>query len=246
MTRARWILGTVLALAGCGDTGQRRIEFPISVAGREAAPVVVGDYEVVVEEARLAFGPVYLCATAIAGVESCNEAIAEHLGTTSFDALSAEPVAMGQMQALAGTTVLSGMWDYGRSWRLSETTPRPSANAVDGARSAVLVLRATRDGVTRRYRMALDVDGGTQPSGSTAARARLPEHLLTSNEAGLTVRFDPTLWASMIDYVALDALPPPTPADAALDVPADHPARAAVIAAMTATGLPTFEWATTD
>jgi hypothetical protein len=117
---------------------------------------------------------------------------------------------------------------------------------VDGARSAVLVLRATRDGATRRYRMVLDVDGGTQPSGSAAARARLADHLLTAGEAGLHVRFDPTLWASMIDYGALDALAPPTPADAALDVPADHPARAAVVAAMTATGLPTFEWIRSD
>jgi hypothetical protein len=239
-------LPALSGVAACGDTGQRRIAFPITVEGTAAESIVVGGYEVVVEEARVAFGPVYLCATAIAGLENCSEAIAEHLGTTSFDALSVEPVMMGQMHALVGTTVLSGMWDYGRSWRLSERAPRPSPDAVDGAHSAILVVRTSRDGVTRRYRMVLDVDGGTQPSGSTAARARLADHLLVHDEPGLRVRFDPTLWASMIDYAALDALPPPDPATGALDVPRDHPARAAVIAAMTSTGLPTFAWASAD
>jgi hypothetical protein len=237
---------TLLVLAGCGDTGQRRVSFPVAAAGTAPEELEVGEHRVLVEEARVAFGPVYLCATALPGVESCSEAIAEQLGTTSFDALGEEPVPMGPMQALAGTTVLSGMWDYGRSWRVSETTPRPSPGAVDGAHSAVLVVRATRAGVIRRYRMTLDVDGGSQPSGSTATRARLADHVLGADERGLTVRFDPTLWASMIDYDALAALPAPEPPDAPLDVPEGHVARAAVVAAMTATGLPTFEWASPD
>ncbi len=242
-------LAVALALAGpggCGDTGQRRVSFPLAAAGTAPSELRVGDWAVVVEEARVAFGPVYLCSTAVAGLDSCSESVAEHLGTTSFDALSPEPTAMGAMHALT-STVLSGMWDYGRSWRLPETSPRPSADAIEGAHSAVLVVRASDElGAIRRYRLVLDVDGAGQPSGSTAVRARLGEHTLTASERGLVVRFDPTLWASMIDFDALATLPEAEPPGAPIEVPPGHVAQNAVTTAMTTSGLPLFEWQSPD
>ncbi len=237
------ILITV-SLGGCGDTGQGRVSFPLAAAGTPAAELRVGDWTVTVEEARVSFGPLYLCASQTAGLENCALAAAEHLGASSVDALSASPTPMGTMEATSGVTVLSGMWDHGRSWRLGETAPRPLAGAVDGERSLVMLIRAEDEarGIARLYRVALDVDGGSQPSGTLAVRSRLPAHLITEAEPGLVVRFDPSLWASMIDYDALATLPEPGTAGTPIDVPPGHSARDALVAAVTATGLPSFEW----
>lgn len=234
----------LIATPACGETGQARTTFPIAAAGNAPETIAVGDWDVTVREARLAFGPVYLCESQNAGLESCAQAAAEHLAATSFDALSETPTPMGTMTGTTGATVLSGMWDYGRSWRLSELEPRPLAGAVDGAHSAVIEIVAQHriDDEERTYRFVLDVDGGSQPSGSTAVRARLPEHRLAPSETGLVVRFDPTLWASMVDYDALALLPEPAP-DAITVVPADHAATSALAIALTTTALPTFDWA---
>lgn len=238
---------TLLALAvvlasGCGDTGQARTTVSISAAGTAAETITVGDWDVTVTAARLAFGPVYLCSAQNAGLESCGQAAAEHLGATSFDALADTPSPMGTLTGITGVTVLSGMWDYGRTWRLSEVEPRPLPGAVDGQHSAILEITATHeDGTTRAYRFVLDVDGRAQPSGSTAARTRLPAHELSSSDTALVVRFDPTLWASMIDYDALALLPEPG-AGTITEVPLDHAASDALTIALTATALPSFEW----
>ncbi len=236
-----------VALTACGETGQSRTTFPISAAGDPAETIAVGDWDVTVREARLAFGPVYLCESQNAGLDSCAHAAAEHLQATSFDALSGTPTPMGTMTGTSGATVLSGMWDYGRTWRLSESEPRALPGAVDGVHSAVIEIAAVRrdDGEERAYRFALDVDGRTQPSGSTAVRARLAEHRIAATERGLVVRFDPTLWASMLDYDALALLPPPS-AGAALDLDSTDPVSGALAIAMTTTGLPSFEWPSGD
>jgi len=237
------ILITV-SLGGCGDTGQGRVSFPLAAAGTPASELRVGDWTVTVEEARVSFGPLYLCASQTAGLENCALAAAEHLGASTFDALSPLPTPMGTMEGTSGVTVLSGMWDHGRSWRLGETAPRPLAGAVDGARSIVMLIRAEDDarGVVRLYRVALDVDGGSQPSGTLAVRARLPAHLITEAEPGLVVRFDPSLWASMIDYDALATLPEPGTSGAPIEVPQGNSAVNALVGAATAAGLPSFEW----
>jgi hypothetical protein len=245
MSASRLTLSVVVItalLGGCGDTGQARTTIPISVAGTAPEAITVGDWDVTVREARLAFGPVYLCSAQNAGLESCGQAAAEHLGATSFDALAPTPTPMGTMTGITGVTVLSGMWDYGRTWRLPDVEPRPLHGAIDGQHSAILEVVATHDdGTMRAYRFVLDVDGGTQPSGSTAARTRLPAHELSPSDTGLVVRFDPTLWASMIDYDALARLPEPGPG-ATTVVPAGHTAFDALTIALTATALPSFEW----
>ena len=233
-----------LSLVACGETGQARIEIPLAVVGTRAEPITVGDWDVTVREARVAFGPVYLCASQNAGLDACAQAAAEHLGATGFDALSDTPTPMGTLTAISGLTVLSGMWDYARSWRLSETAPHPLPGAIDGAHSAVLTIAATRraDGLERSYRFVLDVDGAGQPSGSTATRARLDAHTLSARDTGLLVRFDPNLWASMLDYDLLGGLEDASPGDGLVDVSEEDPSRSALISALTVTGLPSFEW----
>lgn len=238
-----WLVTTLVVFAGCGETGQPRTVFPIAAAGTEPETIVVGDWDVTVREARMAFGPVYLCSAQNAGLESCMHAAAEHLEATSFDALSASRTPMGTMTGTSGVTVLSGMWEYGRTWRLSEVAPHALPGAVDGEHSLVMEVFAshTTEGTERIYRFVLDVDGRSQPAGSTAARARLSPHQIEPGQGGLTVRFDPTLWVSMIDFDLLAELPVPSPGGR-VEVPREHPATETLFAALTATALPSFEW----
>jgi len=236
-----------LVLAGCGETGGARTSFALAAAGTAPSSQRVGDWDVVVDVATLAYGPVYLCSSVNAGLENCATAAAEHLGATSFDALAPEPSPMGTMDALTGVTVLSAMWDYGRTWRLPDAAPRALEGAVEGEHSAILEIAATRraDGAVRRYRFVLDVDGGSQPSGTLTVRARLPEHVVDGTERGLVVRFDPSLWASMVDFDALATLPEESPGEL-LEVPSDHAASSALTTALTTTALPTYEWQSAD
>lgn len=247
---SRWLRRFVWMLVGpfafgaaCSETGQRRTTFSLFVEGTPASDVLAGDWNVRVVEARLAFGPLYLCASRDAGLEPCALSVAELLGAASFDALDSEIRAIGTMEATSGSTVRSAMWDYGRSWRLGETRPRAIDGAVDGEHSLVLTVRATHEASnrSRTYRFVLDVDAASQPSGTLAVRTRLAEHRIAPDEVGLVVRFDPTLWASMLDYDALAALPEASPRSV-IDVPLEHPARDALTAALAATGLPTFVW----
>lgn len=237
------LLLTLATLAGCGDTGQARVQIPLAVAGTAPEPLGVGDWDVTVREARVAFGPLYLCSSQNAGLDACAHAAAEHLGATGFDALSPMPTPMGHLTGTTGVTVLSGMWDYGRAWRVSERAPRPVAGAIEGEHSAVISLEASHrtEAITRLYRFVVDVDGGTQPSGSTAVRTRLTAHRISHDDVGLVVRFDPTLWASMLDYDALALLPETSPG-APTDVPAAHTASGTLTIALTASGLPSLEW----
>lgn len=235
-TLAAAMLVATLA-AGCTDVGATRLQIAMLVEGTAPSPIRVADYDVEVLEARVAFGPVYLCTSRLPDVDICPAAIAENLTTTSFNALTDEPTQAGVLEGFTQIS-RSAMWDYGRSWRIADARPRASAQAVDGAHSAVIVLAATHLGETRRFRFVLDVDGGSQPSGTTAVRARLNEQALTPALRAVHVRFDPTLWASMVDYDTLWSLP----VSDTIEVPIGHPAENALRLAMVLNALPTFRW----
>ena len=224
-------------LSGCTDVGAQRLQVPMFLQGTAPSLIRVADYDVEVDQAQVAFGPLYLCASRLPDVDICPTSIAENLQTTSFDALSERATMAGTLSGFTQTS-RSGMWDYGRTWRISDRVVRPSAQAIDGAHSAVLVLTATRGGESRHFRFVLDVDGGSQTSGTTAVRARLTEQALTPSLASLEVRFDPTLWASLVDYDTLWELP----VSEMIDVPAGHPAESSVRLAMVLNGLPTMTW----
>jgi hypothetical protein len=229
-------LGMLLSL-GCTEVGATHLQIPMIVEGTAPSAIRVGEYEVEVEEARVAFGPLYLCTSRLPDVDICPAAIAENLTTTSFDALADAPTQAGTLQGFTQVS-RSAMWDYGRTWRIADARPQASAQAVDGAHSAVMVLAATHLGETRHFRFVLDVDGGSQPSGTTAVRARLTEQALTPVLRAVHVRFDPTLWASMVDYDTLWELP----VSELIAVPTGHPAENALRLAMVLNALPTFRW----
>lgn len=233
----RGALVGLFVLAGCTEVGATHVHLPMQVQGTAPSRIRVATYDVEVEEARVAFGPVYLCTSRLPDVDICPTSIAENLETTAFDALSETPTSAGTLEGFTQVS-RSAMWDYGRTWRIAEARPHPAPQAIEGQHSAVLVIAATHLGETRHFRFVLDVDGGSQPSGTTAVRARLSEQSLTPQVQSLLVRFDPTLWASMVDYDTLWELP----VSDVIAVPPGHPAENALRLAMVLNGLPTFRW----
>ena len=184
----RLALSATCLLGGCDDSGQARSTFDLSAAGTAPETITVGDWDVTVREARLAFGPVYLCSAQNAGLESCVQAAAEHLGAGSFDALSDTPAPMGTMTGTTGVTVLSGMWDYGRAWRLSEVEPRPLVGAVDGEHSAVVLIEAEVPRLRGEVEVPIVVEKSplaetSNPAGGVTVTA------VPSNAAPVTVKF---------------------------------------------------------
>lgn len=188
-------------LAGCGRTGQDRVTFPIHGAGTGEASFEVGGWSVTLEQADVGFGPIYFCATRFADADVCTTAQAEWLGTAPVDALDPSPEMLGDAQAIT-ETVRSAMFDYGRSWLLTERAPRANEGAP-GGRSAVMVVRAERGDERLEVRASIDVDPGAAGA-SAVIGARTEPHAITGDEA-LTVRFDPAAWWRRVDFDRLAA-----------------------------------------
>src|SRR5690606_17259403 len=93
---------TVGAL-GCADVGQKNETITLFVAGTDLSePVIaVGEIEVLVDRADLAFGPLYLCAGATAG-ELCDTARLEWLDSVVVDTTSPEPMQVGELTGVTG------------------------------------------------------------------------------------------------------------------------------------------------
>ncbi len=200
--RLGWVACVALALlAGCGQTGQERVTFPIHGAGTGEASFELDGWSVTLERADVGFGPIYLCATQFADADVCPQAEAEWLGAEAVDALDPSPAMLGDAQAIT-ETVRSAMFDYGRSWLLTERAPRASEGAPEG-RSAVMVLRAERGGERLEVRASVDVDPGAAGA-SAVIGARTEPHAITGAEA-LTVRFDPASWWRRVDLDRLAA-----------------------------------------
>ena len=188
--------------AGCGSTGQDVVTFPLSVAGTGTTTFQSGAWDVTLERADVGFGPIWFCATPFADIGVCDQAGAEWLGTTTLDALDDGARKVGEANAVTGT-VRSAIFDYGRSWLLTGTAPRPD-DGSPGGHSARFVARAT-DG-TRTLEVHADIDVDPAHAGQTAViAAPTGTHTITGAEA-LTVRFDPVAWWKRVDFDALAAL----------------------------------------
>ncbi len=242
MTRGRSILALIaLVVAGCGDTGGGFVQLPLMGGGvRDADRFVTSSgWDVTMEDARIAFGPAYFCATTSADLDNCPAAIAELRGAVTIDAMHETTEALGTIEGRAGT-LRSGLWDYGRPFFLPDTAPTAIAGAVDGAHSAVLVGSASRGGVTFRFVAVLDVSAPV--SGITAVHGVRTRHTLADDADGLTVRFDVP---AIIERLDLDALAA-TAVDGEARIEEGSAAYTALVQALTLNELPTLEWARAD
>lgn len=227
----------VLALwaAACGRTGQERVTFPVHAAGTGEARFEKDGWSVTIERADVAFGPIYFCATSFADADACPDAKAEWLGTAAIDALDPSAQMLGEADAVT-STVRSAMFDYGVSWLLTAPAPRANDGAPEG-RSAVMAVRATREGATLEVRASIDVEPAAAGQNAVIG-APVGTHEITGGEA-LVVRFDPARWWRAVDF---DRLAAEDDGDGIVELGPGDRAYEALVIAMTAGRLPSFEW----
>lgn len=217
-------LGAVLSASACVSTGARRTSFELQVAGTSVERFPGrGGSELSLEEARLAFGPLYLCPGATAG-ELCEEAVAEFLGSVVVDALDSSPHAVGTMSAVTAPA-LSFMYDLGISSLLTEQRPvvQEAAEALGGVSFRVRGV-ALVDELRIPFRAAVPVqltgndedgDGGARSSSvgipvirscsaqSAGCEDPFDRHDISDDDMLLSAAFDPRPWLDGIDFPAM-------------------------------------------
>ena len=223
----------------CIDTSQRSIDLPLRLAGTApTVPILAGDWAVTLTEARLAFGPLYLCAGAQAGT-LCETARAEWLGSAVVDALSGTEVEAGRISGVSGP-VRSYMYDLGIVSLLTQQSPvvLEAAAALSGS-SLVLRGSAKRGADVVRFGTDLPVrqEEGTEIGVSVVRKSGNEpfSYELTGDEAGLTIRFDASVWVSQVDFAALSPGPPVTLTEGTQGYRAIH-------SQLVAGTRPRFEW----
>jgi hypothetical protein len=242
VTRAGWLTVLALAASACVDTGQERVAIPLQLAGTasEEPIVAAGGFGVELERAELAFGPLYLCAGALAG-DNCETARLEWLDSAVVDLRSDAPVDVGLAEGVSGP-VRSGMYDLGIASLLTLPEPLvlPAAESL-GDRSLRLAGVATRDAERVPFELELSIQQGADAEIGVSV-VRLSDvpglaHEVTGAERALIVRFDPGPWLADVDFAA----------DASADAEVvrfdaeSQPARA-LRAALLSGARPSFEW----
>ncbi len=204
-----------LLLTACGVTGQDSYPLRVEGTGTTTPPFVVparlpascaapcacdaGEWQVTLEQADVAFGPLYLCASERAEPDLCPESLAEMLEVGVIDALDPTPVLLGEGQAFTGRAQ-SAMWDYGRSWLFTQSVVRPDPRAPGGHS---LVLRGTATKGPTSFRFAADVDVDASEAGLYGVQSAPVARDFTGPYESLSVRFDPGAWVSSIDFDAV-------------------------------------------
>lgn len=200
----RAILGVVLALSACVDTGQERVAVPLFLAGSDLrSPLTAaGGSELSIDSALLAFGPLYLCAGNTAG-ELCDTARLEWLDSRVIDLTRETAERAGELSGVSGT-VRSFMYDLGISSQLTRDQPYilAAARELDGASFRVSGT-ASIAGVDVPFRAELAVQQteSTEP-GVPVIRKSSSErfsHEVSPDEPGLLIRFDASSWLRSID-----------------------------------------------
>ena len=72
------------ALGACSGTGQPEVAYQAFAAAKAPATIQAGDWSVTLDEASVAFGPVYFCAASSGSADLCETAVGEltEIGTT--------------------------------------------------------------------------------------------------------------------------------------------------------------------
>jgi len=200
-----------LLLAGCTDTGVESTELPLYVRGTAIEePITVDGWQVELTEARLAFGPLYLCKGTQAG-ELCETALLEWLDATEVNLLDERERRVGSLQGATGTA-RSWMYDLGITSVYTEPEPitLPAAESL-GGNSVVVAGIATDGGRSVTFRAAIPVQQGAETETGIPVVRKSPgdafEHEVNAEEEGLVIAFDAAPWLSQVDFGSMVAPP---------------------------------------
>lgn len=224
----------LLAAAGCAGTGQPEVSYQAFAVGSDPAPFPAGAWTVTLDEATVAFGPVYFCASATGSATLCEVALAELTEVTAVDAVDPAPQPLGLIRGFAGD-IRSASFDYGIHWFLTDTNP-VAAPEAPGGRSARFRGRAERDGAPP-LSFTADVEILPQYQGQRAVPSAPAAATVGDEGARLEVRFDPRAWVERVDFDDLAA----AGVTEVTIAPGDR-AHDALVIAMVAQRPPAFAW----
>jgi hypothetical protein len=223
----------LLGCAACSGTGQPDVDYAAFAA--PAAPGTISadhGWSVTLDQATVAFGPVYFCASESGSATLCQTAIGELLTTTAFDALDPTPHALGIAHGLLGK-IQSASYDYGIHWFLTDDAPTPSA-AAPGGHSAHFSGTAVKAGKTVHFRA--DVDVVPQFQGQRAAPSQVASATITGQGEKLDIQFAVGQWFEHVDFDDAAAGEDP------YVISAGSRNHGAIVIGMTAEAPPAFVW----
>jgi hypothetical protein len=223
----------LLACAACSGTGQPDVDYAAFAA--PAAPGAISadhGWSVTLDQATVAFGPVYFCASESGSATLCQTAIGELLTTTAFDALDPTPRALGTAHGFIGK-IQSASYDYGIHWFLTDDAPTP-APAAPGGHSAHFSGTAVKAGKTIHFRAEVDVV--PQFQGQRAAPSQVATATITGEGEKLDIQFAVGQWFEHVDFDEAPVGQDP------YVISAGTRNHGAIVIGMTAEAPPTFVW----
>jgi hypothetical protein len=219
-------------LIGCGDTGQKPVSYPLIATGT-TGPFAAGAWEVTLDVAQVALGPIYFCATEAASMDLCPAAVNEFADVAQMNALDPAEQTLGRVEGVTGE-IRSATYDFGVTWFNRQTSPQASAKAP-GGHSAHFEGSATRGATTLRF--VSDVDVIPPQQGTLAVQgARMVASVHDSRQT-LRIAIDPGAWWSDVDFDELAAL-----SGDPVVVTATSRAHNALVLRMTTVAMPSFDW----
>lgn len=195
----RWLPFVLVLCSACGETAGEALSVPCFGRGDGETSFVRGAWQVTLERAEVAFGPLYFCAASVPSEELCESAVVELDRSVTIDALDTTPQPLRPLRGTTGV-VRSALFDYGISWPLTFRSPRPS-DAAPGGHSARFEGRAT-DGA-RTLVFTADVDVLPNAPGRLTSSV-VTEHTLDV-QSRLDVTLSPSRWWQSVDFDALAA-----------------------------------------
>ncbi len=238
-------IGASVFTVACVDTGVSSTSAELFVAGDTSLAISARDgWQLTLERAQLAFGPLWLCPGNTAG-ELCDVARAEWLESVVVDALDDKANSVGEIWGNAGA-VRSWMYDYGLVSRLTHKEPyrTEAADVLDG-NSVRIRGCATKEVRKLCFELELPV------AQSTTAEQGVPVVRVSGNGSALahfgsvrrvTALFDAADWLQTVDFEAL-ALQQACEQDCAVvELDADSQAGRAVRSALEGTARPELVW----
>lgn len=223
----------LISCAACSGTGQPDVDYAAFAA--PAAPGAISadhGWSVTLDQATVAFGPVYFCAAQSGSATLCETAIGELLTTTAFDALDATPRALGTAHGFVGK-IQSASYDYGIHWFLTDDAPTPAAVAP-GGHSAHFSGTAVKAGKTVHFRAEVDVV--PQFQGQRAAPSQAASADIAGEGQRLDIQFAVGQWFEHVDFDEAPAGEDP------YVISAGSRNHGAIVIGMTAEAPPAFVW----
>lgn len=223
----------MLGAIGCSGTGQPEVSYPAFGEATMPGAIQAGAWTVTLDEAKIAFGPVYFCAAASGSAALCNTAIGEITEVSAIDGLDGTPQPIGTVHGFVGS-IRSASYDFGIHWFLTEEAP-VAAPAAPGGHSAHFAGTAVKGGESVRF--VADVDVIAQFQGQRAVPSAAASAAITGDDERLAVSFDPGSWIGKVDFDEA-----PIGAQETYVIAPGSRNYGAIVIAMTAETPPVFGW----